>query len=405
MNIEISEKQAEYIRDANARWNVKMGATQSGKTFVDSRYIIPARLIERRGLEGVSFIVGVTKETIERNVLTKMRDLWGAGQVSCIDNRNRATLFGEQVYCVGAKDKSQVSAFRGATVKYLYVDEFPDISRDVFDIFASRLSLDYSVADLTGNPKDPRHWSEEFLQSDRDIYFQRYTLFDNPFLSKKTVEQIERDYRGTVFYHRYVLGLPKMAEGVVFPKFSADPTTWVIPVEAVPAYFRAVEVGFDIGGNGSAYALTATGQGFDGVQYRLKSEKRQAGEMTMDDIEDFVMTFCEDVERTYGVEIDAINCDHVAVVVNSLNDNTKYRACLCYKPPVPDRVFMYSKLLSNKKLLFASGKCDDLIDEMRGMVFDDRAADARPLDDGTMQIDCYDSACYSESSYWNNLEV
>ena len=66
--IEISPKQSEYILNANSRWNIKMGATQSGKTYLDTRYLIPQRLLERKGKEGLNFIVGVTKETIERNV-------------------------------------------------------------------------------------------------------------------------------------------------------------------------------------------------------------------------------------------------------------------------------------------------------------------------------------------------
>ncbi len=208
MPIEISSKQAEYIRDASHRWNIKMGATQSGKTFLDTRYLIPQRILERKGKPGLNVIVGVTKETIERNVLNKMREIWGNHKVSEINSKNRATLFGEMVYCIGAKDKGQESAFRGATIKYLYVDEFPDISKYVFDIFSSRLSTPYSCADMTGNPKDPSHWSEDFISGDRDIYFQRYALYDNPFLDASTIREIERDYAGTVFFDRYILGLP-----------------------------------------------------------------------------------------------------------------------------------------------------------------------------------------------------
>ena len=124
-----------------------------------------------------------------------------------------------------------------------------------------------------------------------------------------------------------------------------------------------------------------------------------------DPIETFVKEFCGDVEKRYGVNIEAINCDHVAVIVNSINDNTNYRAVLCYKPPVPDRVFLYSKLFARKQVRFVRGMCDDLIDEMRNLVFDAKAPDARPLDDGSMQIDTWDSNIYSESAYWNNIEA
>ena len=405
MPIEISRKQAQYIREANHRWNIKMGATQSGKTFLDTRYLIPSRLLERKGKEGLNFIVGVTKETIERNVLSKMRSIWGVDKVSEINSKNRATLFGEMVYCIGAKDKGQAAAFRGATAKYLYIDEFPDISEDVFSIFSSRLSMPYSCADMTGNPKDPKHWSEDFIASDKDIYFQRYALYDNPFLTAETIANIERDYKGTVYFDRYVLGLPKRAEGLCFPLFADNPSRWIIKRADVPKQFRTVEVGFDIGGNGSAYAMTCTGQGYDGTQYRLKSEKRQAEDMAMEDIENFVNEFCEECEREYGVKIGMINCDHIAVIVNTINDNTKYRADLCYKPPVADRVFLYNKMFANDKIKFVEGMCDDLIDELESLVFDEKADDTRPLDDGSVQLDCYDSACYSESSYWYYIEM
>lgn len=405
MPIEISRKQAQYIREANHRWNIKMGATQSGKTFLDTRYLIPSRLLERKGKEGLNFIVGVTKETIERNVLSKMRSIWGVDKVSEINSKNRATLFGEMVYCIGAKDKGQAAAFRGATAKYLYIDEFPDISEDVFSIFSSRLSMPYSCADMTGNPKDPKHWSEDFIASDKDIYFQRYALYDNPFLTAETIANIERDYKGTVYFDRYVLGLPKRAEGLCFPLFADNPSRWIIKRADVPKQFRTVEVGFDIGGNGSAYAMTCTGQGYDGTQYRLKSEKRQAEEMAMEDIEKFVNEFCEECEREYGVKIGMINCDHVAVVVNTIDSNTKYSADLCYKPPVADRVFLYNKMFANDKIKFVEGMCDDLIDELESLVFDEKADDTRPLDDGSVQLDCYDSACYSESSYWYYIEM
>ena len=47
--IELSHKQAEYIRNANHRWNLKIGATQCGKTYIDTQFLIPNRIIERLG--------------------------------------------------------------------------------------------------------------------------------------------------------------------------------------------------------------------------------------------------------------------------------------------------------------------------------------------------------------------
>ena len=127
--------------------------------------------------------------------------------------------------------------------------------------------------------------------------------------------------------------------------------------------------------------------------------------MTMDDIENFVVQFCEYVERKYDVRIDIINCDHIDVIINTINNNTKYRASKCYKPPLQDRVFLYSKLFKTQKVKFVDGECDDLIEELCEMVFDPKCEDAVYLDDGTYQIDTWDSNIYSESGYWNYIEA
>lgn len=403
MQIEISKKQAEYIREANHRWNIKMGATQSGKTYLDTLYLIPQRIIERKGKEGLNFIVGVTKETIERNVLSKMRAIWGTHKVSEINSKNRATLFGEMVYCIGAKDKGQAAAFRGATAKYLYIDEFPDINEEVFSIFSSRLSMPYSCADMTGNPKDPRHWSEKFIESDKDIYFQRYTLYDNPFLTAETIQNIERDYAGTVYFDRYVKGLAKRAEGLVFPRFADNPKPHIIKAADVPKEYRQIEDGFDIGGNGSAYALTRTMEGQDGKFYVLKAQKTQAADLNMTDIENLVVDFSRYCEQKYRMKSEVVNSDHIAAIVNSISDHTPYRADLTYKPPLEDRPFIISKLLAQKKLFFVESECDDLIEEMQELVFDEKSDRPIPLDDGSMQIDTWDSFIYSISGNWHYI--
>ena len=76
--IELSHKQAEYIRNANHRWNLKIGATQCGKTYIDTQYLIPDRIMERLGKSGLTFIVGVSKGTIQRNIIETLQEIWGS---------------------------------------------------------------------------------------------------------------------------------------------------------------------------------------------------------------------------------------------------------------------------------------------------------------------------------------
>lgn len=220
-------KQAEFIRDGNHRWNFKGGATRSGKTYMDFRFVIPSRIRQRVGKEGLTVILGVTKATIERNVLEPMRTLYGDDLVAYISSDNTVMLFGEKCYALGAEKLSQVSKLRGSSIKYCYGDEVADWSPDVFGLLKSRLDKDYSCFDGTYNPQGPTHWLKEFLDSDADIFSQVYTIDDNPFLPAAFVENLKREYQGTVLYDRYILGLWSAAEGALFtthPEYTDDET-------------------------------------------------------------------------------------------------------------------------------------------------------------------------------------
>ena len=65
--------------------------------------VIPKRIRERIGKDGLAVILGVTKSTIERNVLEPMRNVYGADLVGTINSQNKCYLFGEWVYCLGAE--------------------------------------------------------------------------------------------------------------------------------------------------------------------------------------------------------------------------------------------------------------------------------------------------------------
>lgn len=217
----LSPKQIEFVNNANKRWNFKGGATRSGKTYLDFKWIIPIRIRERIGLDGLTVILGVTKSTIERNVLEPMRNIYGDELVGTISSDNTVMLFGEKCYCLGAEKISQVSKIRGASIKYCYGDEVADWSEEVFILLKSRLDKEYSCFDGTFNPQHPEHWLKVFLDSDADIFCQTYSLDDNPFVPDSFKENLKREYAGTVWFDRYILGLWCRAEGLIYPFFDA----------------------------------------------------------------------------------------------------------------------------------------------------------------------------------------
>lgn len=213
-----SQKQLEYWRNCTHRWNVKTGATRSGKTYMDY-FLIPKRILDGKGKSGMNVILGNTRETVRRNVLIPMQNLYGAKRISNIHSDNSCDMFGEKVFILGADNIGHVDKIRGMSIKYCYGDEVTTWSEDLFDMLKSRLDKSYSCFDGTCNPDSPQHWFKLFLDSDADIYQQHYTIFDNPFLPQEFVDNLCKEYAGTVYYDRYIQGNWSLAEGLIYPMY------------------------------------------------------------------------------------------------------------------------------------------------------------------------------------------
>ena len=112
-----SKKQLEFWRNCTARWNVKTGATRSGKTYMDY-FLIPRRLTAGAGKDGLNVILGNTRETVRRNIILPMVNIYGPGRISNIRTDNSCTMFGQQVFILGADNDAHVNRLRGASIKY-----------------------------------------------------------------------------------------------------------------------------------------------------------------------------------------------------------------------------------------------------------------------------------------------
>lgn len=269
--MQLSKKQNEYIVNATHRWNIKSGAVRSGKSYVDTAFVIPFRIRERAGKPGLNVILGVSKSSIERNVLQPMREIYTDKLIGQINSQNIARICGEEVYCLGAEKVSQVAKIQGASIKYCYGDEIAKWNKEVFQMLKSRLDKPYSCFDGSCNPEHPTHWLKEFLDNDElDIYLQRYTIFDNPFLPAEFVEQLCKEYEGTIYYDRLILGLWKRAEGSIYKRFADNPGAFRCEVleeltdNPKNKQFQkddivSIEIGLDFGGNQSGHSFVARG--------------------------------------------------------------------------------------------------------------------------------------------------
>lgn len=404
--VEISSKQAEYIKNANHRWNGKIGAVQCGKTYIDTLYIIPDRLLERSGKPGLNFVVGVTRETIKRNIIEPLQELFG-DLVSDISSDNTCKMFGEKVYCLGADNVGRVPKFRGSRIKYLYIDEIVDINKEVFELLKSRLSFEYSICDFAGNPQQLTHWAKDFIESDIDIYCQHYTLFDNPFLPKEYVEQLCKEYAGTVYYNRYILGQWCNAEGIIFSQIADNSARFI--TDKLQNGF--ISLGIDWGGNGSKHSITATriSRDYSTVQV-LKSDLMEAKGTDTKKIFKWIVSFVKEIITTYG-SIVGIYCDSAEQVLNNslsselITNGLHIPILNSVKTEITSRIEMYNILLNTDRLTFLKDKTKTIIEALQTALYDEKADKDVWLDDGTSDIDSLDSFTYSFEYWFPQLSV
>lgn len=426
--MQLSRKQNEYIVQAAQRWNIKSGAVRSGKSFVDTAFVIPFRTRERAGKSGLNVILGVSKESIERNVLQPMREIYTDKLVGTINNRNVARVFGEDTYCLGAEKISQVAKIQGSSIKYCYGDEIAKWNKEVFQMLKSRLDKPYSCFDGSCNPEHPTHWLKEFLDNpELDIYLQQYTIFDNPYLSEDFVEQLCKEYAGTIYYDRLILGLWKRAEGAVYKKFADSPELFRCEVvncyskDANKKQFRkgdivSIEIGVDFGGNRSGHAFVARGYTDN---YRdviaLKAKRILAKDNEDIDSNKLDELFCDFVGevidkyancgkhdgRLEYCNVESVFWDNAETVLgNSIRNAIEKRfPWISVKPAkkktINDRIRCTVRLMGAGRF-FITEDCESLQIALSEAVWDQEVTDKdERLDDGSTDIDSLDAFEYT----------
>lgn len=403
--MQLSQKQNEYIINATHRWNIKSGAVRSGKSFVDTAYIVPKRIRDRAGLPGLNVIMGVSKESIERNVLQPMREIYTSDLIGNINNRNVARVCGEDVYCLGAEKVSQVAKIQGASIKYCYGDEIAKWNKEVFQMLKSRLDKTYSCFDGACNPENPTHWLKEFIDNkELDIYLQKYTIFDNPFLDPEFVKQLCKEYEGTVYYDRLILGLWKRAEGAIYRKFADHPEEFI--KEPAASDLTEIVIGVDFGGNKSGHSFVARGYDRDNNVYGLKSirymntdTKRFKEGIDSNILNDLLIQFVNEVQEKYG-KVDFIYWDNAETTLGQSIRNAMIKAHsnVIVRPAkkirIKDRIECVLKLMGAGRF-FITEDCETLSTALQEAVWDEKALKDDRLDDGSSDIDTLDAFEYT----------
>ncbi len=218
--MDLSDKQIRSINESTKRFNIWVGAVRSGKTYASIRRLLD---LLKNGPKGDVMIIGVSRATIQRNILNELYGLLGAPAPTskCMETR----LYGRNVYFVGANDESCVRSIQGVTLSLAYVDEITCLPEPFWRMLGSRLSVKGAQLLGTCNPSTPSHWLKK-LYIDRagelDLIHWHFTLDDNPSLDEAYKENLKKEYQGTHWHKRFIEGLWAAATGMVFDDFDED---------------------------------------------------------------------------------------------------------------------------------------------------------------------------------------
>lgn len=378
-----SPKQQEYFQSATHRWNVKTGATRSGKTFMDY-FVIPKRILNTHG-HGLIVILGHTQQTLQRNIIDPMQRIWGTSLVGNVSNRTgAANIFGKKCYVLGADNKARINPIRGSSIEYCYGDEVATWEEGVFQMLKSRLDLPNSTFDGTCNPETPMHWFKKFLDSDADIYQQSYTIYDNPFIPQEFVHNLETEYAGSVFFQRFILGEWTLAEGLIYKHFSDEKNLYTQPLPQEVRKRSVRYVSIDYGSANPTAFLDILYDPQDRMIYVDREYyydgRHEVLQKTDADYADDLMAFVPS-EQAAAVVIDP-SALSLKLAIKRLGYNHVKEA----DHEVLDGIRDVSTLISIGKLK-VNAACENLLKEIRTYAWDEKAAQQLGIDKPIKQND------------------
>lgn len=425
-NLPLSRKQAVSVVEALqpsatggsvlALWT---GAVAAGKTVASLMAFLIAVADAPEG--GLVVIVGWTLQSIERNILAPLQDeqLFGefASQVTHTPGSNTAVIFGETVHLIGASDARAEARIRGATIGLALIDEATLIPETFWVMMMSRLRVPNARLLATTNPASPSHWlRRDYILRAAEVGMRHwhFTLDDNPFLPPGFVDQTKQRYTG-LFYKRFIEGLWIAAEGSIYSMF--DPDVHVIDI--VPPITQWIACGVDYGSTNPFHAtLLGIGAENDGQgvrqdclyavsEWRWDSRQRHR---PMSDVEyskalrDWLHTVRFPGTRLHGPVPEYLIIDPSAGSFKTQCWQDGWQVADADNS-VLNGIRVVSSLLATKRLKFSRSGCPELIAEIPGYAWDDKASERgedKPIKAADHGCDSLRYGTYTSRGLWQS---
>lgn len=256
-----SPKQAHSIGSATAKICIWNGAVSAGKTVASLMRLLTA--IADAPTTGEIVIIGRTRDTVNRNIMTLLQDpaLFGelAEQVRYNRGAPTAEILGRTVHILGSSDVRAEATIRGMTISLAYLDEATLVSKEFFAMLHTRLRVKGFNCQLlvTTNPDSPRHWLKtEYIDRAHELGHRVYhfTIDDNAHnLEPGYIADLKAQYAG-LWYKRFIEGEWTLAEGVIYSMF--DPARHVT-AEQPKAIVKELAIGVDYGARDNTRGVKA----------------------------------------------------------------------------------------------------------------------------------------------------
>jgi len=173
---------------------------------------------------------GKTIGSFRRNVVTQLKIMLKARGYKVIDHRadnllvitrkGRTNYF----YIFGGKDERSQDLIQGITLAGCFFDEVALMPESFVNQATARCSVDGSKFWFNCNPEGPFHWFKTNWidkKDDKNIIYLHFTMDDNLSLSEGIKQRYRSQWSG-VFYDRYIKGLWKVAEGIIYDMFDTS---------------------------------------------------------------------------------------------------------------------------------------------------------------------------------------
>lgn len=360
----LSQKQIQSINEANKRFCIWVGAVRSGKTFASILKLID---LIKNGPLGDGMIIGVNRDTIQRNVLLELYKFLGWPPPGTKITETK--MYGRNIYFVGAHDEGSVRRIQGSTLAFAYVDEATCIPVPFWRMLTSRLSIKGAQLLATCNPEGPFHWlKKEYIDraDEIDLISWHFLMDDNPSLGKSYVESMKKEFTG-MWYKRYILGEWAVSHGLIYDTFD-EMNTYEQPRHNATSYIVGIDYGTS---NATAAVLCAINprlwpQIHVEAEYYYDSQKK--GRQKTDD------ELAQDIKEFIAYRnVSAIYVDPSAASLK-LELRNRNLPVLDAKNDILPGIKIVSKFIANKNLVVHKS-CRTLTEVLQTYSWDPKAAD------------------------------